>query len=175
MILFLFVFTCTKGKLATLIRFLTENQVKKGLVFLPTCACVEYWGAVLPKLFPKSYQVPLLALHGKMKEKRSKVLDSFRKSQTAILLATDLLARGIDVPEVKKYITIKRFLFLFVFCFGRSRLIGCCSGSRRPVPARSCIELEGPPDKVVRVLPLFCCSNPKKPMLISSVATRKLN
>lgn len=88
------------GKLASLVRFLMENRVKKGLVFLPTCACVDYWGTVLPRLFPKGFEVPLLSLHGKMKEKRSKVLDIFRKSHTAILLATDLLARGIDVPEV---------------------------------------------------------------------------
>lgn len=45
-------------------------------------------------------KVPILALHGKMKEKRSKILERFRTSNEALLLCTDVMARGIDIPEV---------------------------------------------------------------------------
>lgn len=35
-----------------------------------------------------------------MKQKRHKILDSFKKAETGILLCTDVLARGIDIEEV---------------------------------------------------------------------------
>jgi len=88
------------GKLASILNFLKQKQVQKSLLFLPTCACVDYWSKVFPHIMPKGATLPVLAIHGKLKEKRKKVLDNFRNAEKALLLCTDVMARGIDIPEV---------------------------------------------------------------------------
>lgn len=84
-------------KLASLLDFIARKNIRKALIFFPTCACVEYWADILPELLPKT---KCLALHGKMKGGRFKVLDQFKKEENAILLCTDVLARGVDIPEM---------------------------------------------------------------------------
>lgn len=84
-------------KLARLLEFMRGRSIQKALIFFPTCACVEYWSEVLPDLMPNT---KCLALHGKMKGGRFKVLDQFKKESRAILLCTDVLARGVDIPEM---------------------------------------------------------------------------
>lgn len=84
-------------KLASLLDFMARRNIQKALIFFPTCACVEYWHEVLPALLPET---KCLALHGKMKGGRFKVLDQFKKESNAILLCTDVLARGVDIPEM---------------------------------------------------------------------------
>lgn len=84
-------------KLASLLEFINRKQIQKALIFFPTCACVEYWCEILPDLLP---QTKCLALHGKMKGGRFKVLEQFKKESKAILLCTDVLARGVDIPEM---------------------------------------------------------------------------
>ncbi|XP_055602641.1 probable ATP-dependent RNA helicase DDX55 homolog [Uranotaenia lowii] len=84
-------------KLVVLLNFIRKQDVKKAMIFFPTCACVEYWGIALAELL-KSMKV--LALHGKMKSQRNRILADFRQSENALLLCTDLLARGVDIPEV---------------------------------------------------------------------------
>ncbi|KAJ7387672.1 ATP-dependent RNA helicase ddx55 [Desmophyllum pertusum] len=44
--------------------------------------------------------VKVLSIHGKMKSKRHKVFDTFRKLASGVLLCTDVMARGVDIPEV---------------------------------------------------------------------------
>ncbi len=45
-------------------------------------------------------------LHGDLKqEQRDRVMSSFRNGATEILVATDVAARGIDVDDVKRYLT----------------------------------------------------------------------
>ncbi|KAF2896552.1 hypothetical protein ILUMI_09602 [Ignelater luminosus] len=95
-----YIITKNNGKLATLIVFLQERNVQKALLFLPTCACVDYWSSVLPNIFETKDFLPVMAIHGKMKEKRKKVLDRFRTAIRGILICTDVMARGIDIPEV---------------------------------------------------------------------------
>lgn len=73
------------------------------MLFLPTCACVDYWSKIFPQIVPKDLGLPVMAIHGKMKDKRKKVLDRFRESDKALLLCTDVMARGIDIPEVNYY------------------------------------------------------------------------
>lgn len=84
-------------KFAQMVGFIRERRIMKAMLFLPTCACVEYWAEVLPH-FVKHLKV--LALHGKMKNRRNKVLDKFRELKNVLLLCTDVLARGVDVPEM---------------------------------------------------------------------------
>lgn len=84
-------------KLAHLLEFIRNKGIQKAMIFFPTCACVEYWSEILPDLLPST---KCLAMHGKMKSGRFKVLDQFKKEENAILLCTDVLARGVDIPEM---------------------------------------------------------------------------
>ncbi|KXJ73125.1 probable ATP-dependent RNA helicase DDX55 homolog [Aedes albopictus] len=84
-------------KLAVMLDFIERQEVKKAMIFFPTCACVEYWGIALTELLKPT---KVLALHGKMKAQRNRILKNFRESDNALLLCTDLLARGVDIPEV---------------------------------------------------------------------------
>lgn len=84
-------------KLASLLEFMSRKKIHKALIFFPTCACVEYWSEILPDLLPET---KCLALHGKMKGGRFKVLEQFKNESKAILLCTDVLARGVDIPEM---------------------------------------------------------------------------
>lgn len=65
-----------------------------------TCACVDYWGVVLPQLtLLKGFS--LIPLHGKMKQTaREKALASFVSLSSGVLLCTDVAARGLDIPGV---------------------------------------------------------------------------
>ncbi|KAG5896651.1 hypothetical protein JTB14_021297 [Gonioctena quinquepunctata] len=95
-----YIVTKNEGKLATMISFLETRKVHKAMLFLPTCATVDYWAHVFPLILPKKMNLPILAIHGKMKGKRKKILEDYRVTERALLLCTDLMARGIDVPEV---------------------------------------------------------------------------
>ncbi|XP_068901596.1 probable ATP-dependent RNA helicase DDX55 homolog [Tenebrio molitor] len=88
------------NKLAALLSFFECEEVKKGMLFLPTCACVDYWSGILPHVFGTKIDMPVLAMHGKMKDKRRKILDKFKGLSKGLLLCTDVLSRGIDIPEV---------------------------------------------------------------------------
>lgn len=85
-------------KLNCLLKFIDDRQIEKAMLFLPTCACVEYWSEVLAHLMTASTTV--LAIHGKMKKKRVKILDKFKNLEKVILLCTDVMARGVDIPEM---------------------------------------------------------------------------
>ncbi|XP_045503695.1 probable ATP-dependent RNA helicase DDX55 homolog [Colias croceus] len=87
-----------QDKFLFLLNFIRNRKFMKGLFFLPTCACVDYWASVLPVFLP---DLKVLAIHGKMKLKRAKILDKFRQAESTILLCTDLMARGLDIPEVE--------------------------------------------------------------------------
>lgn len=84
-------------KLNYLLKFIEDRDIQKAMLFLPTCACVEYWNEVLPQLLTTS---TVLAIHGKMKKDRGKVLKKFRELDNVILLCTDVMARGVDIPEM---------------------------------------------------------------------------
>lgn len=88
-----------QNKLTTLISFIKQNGFNnKYIVFFSTCACVEYFFELLKCLLPK---VQLFCTHGKMKDvKRYKVFDSFQEAKSGILICTDVMARGVDIPEV---------------------------------------------------------------------------
>ncbi|KAK3600345.1 hypothetical protein CHS0354_020012 [Potamilus streckersoni] len=85
-----------EDKLNQLITFLITHQKEKIMVFLSTCICVEYFYRILPAVL-RHKQV--LSIHGKMK-KRITVLDKFKHLPNSVLLCTDVMARGIDIPEV---------------------------------------------------------------------------
>lgn len=84
-------------KFNQLVHFLRNHKQEKHLVFFSTCACVEYYGKALEALVRG---VEVMCIHGKMKHKRNKIFMGFRRLQSGILVCTDVMARGIDIPEV---------------------------------------------------------------------------
>ncbi|XP_009764877.1 DEAD-box ATP-dependent RNA helicase 18 [Nicotiana sylvestris] len=87
-------------KSSQLVHLLTKNRSKKIMIYFMTCACVDYWGTVFPRLSClKSFS--LISLHGKMKQSaREKAIASFTSLSSGILLCTDVAARGLDIPGV---------------------------------------------------------------------------
>ncbi|XP_077442521.1 ATP-dependent RNA helicase DDX55 [Vanacampus margaritifer] len=86
-----------EDKFNQLVAFLRQHKHQKQLVFFSTCACVEYFGRALETLVKK---VPVHCIHGKMKHKRNKIFADFRALRSGILVCTDVMARGIDIPDV---------------------------------------------------------------------------
>lgn len=84
-------------KLNTLLAFLKQYADLKVMVFLSTCATVQYFQTVVSKLLP---QLTLFCLHGKMRNKRQKVFAKFSDTEKGVLLCTDVMARGVDIPRV---------------------------------------------------------------------------
>ncbi|BAT86467.1 hypothetical protein LR48_Vigan03g300400 [Vigna angularis] len=87
-------------KPSQLIDILIKNRSRKIIIYFMTCACVDYWGTVLPCLSVlKGFS--LIPLHGKMKQSsREKALATFTSLSNGILLCTDVAARGLDIPGV---------------------------------------------------------------------------
>uniref|UniRef100_A0ACB8G010 ATP-dependent RNA helicase ddx55 n=2 Tax=Sphaerodactylus townsendi TaxID=933632 RepID=A0ACB8G010_9SAUR len=84
-------------KFNQLVHFLRHHKSEKHLVFFSTCACVEYYGKALESLIKNA---KIMCLHGKMKHKRNRIFTEFRALPSGILVCTDVMARGIDIPEV---------------------------------------------------------------------------
>lgn len=88
----------SKEKIAVLFQFLTENPHAKTIVFFGTCDSTNFFHLVLSRLpgFPQVQRI-----HGKMpQKKREKVYAAFESASSGVLLTTDLIARGIDFPDV---------------------------------------------------------------------------
>lgn len=77
-----------------------DPQPQKSLIYLSTCAAVDYWQHVLPAILPQQYTI--IPLHGKHQPNvRTKNFAKFlNTSSPSILLTTDVAARGLDVPAV---------------------------------------------------------------------------
>lgn len=87
-------------KSSQLVDLLVKNKSKKIIIYFMTCACVDYWGVVLPCLDSLKGR-SLIPLHGQMKQAaREKALASFTTLSSGILLCTDVAARGLDIPGV---------------------------------------------------------------------------
>ncbi|XP_010558064.1 PREDICTED: DEAD-box ATP-dependent RNA helicase 18 [Tarenaya hassleriana] len=87
-------------KSSQLVDLLIKNKTKKLIVYFMTCACVDYWGLVLPQI-PSLKSLCLIPIHGDMKQKaRDKALASFTDASSGVLLCTDVAARGLDIPGI---------------------------------------------------------------------------
>lgn len=70
----------------------------KAIVFAPTAAQADFYGTILESL---PNLPPISVLHSRSSQsKRSKITNSFRDASSSILVATDLVARGMDFPAV---------------------------------------------------------------------------
>ena len=79
-------------------RILAGEEDFKAIIFAPTAALADWYSAILEK-------IPLLpnnsVLHSRISQsKRTKISDAFRAAERAILVATDVVARGMDFPNV---------------------------------------------------------------------------
>ncbi|KAF9492819.1 DEAD-domain-containing protein [Pleurotus eryngii] len=98
----------TSEKLIQLTRVIkheiTQHGTSQLIVYFATCACVDYFYRVLPLFLPSS--VTLYSLHGHLiPAARTRTLAAFASALTvssspSILLATDVAARGLDLPHV---------------------------------------------------------------------------
>nr|XP_046247600.1 probable ATP-dependent RNA helicase DDX10 [Scatophagus argus] len=85
-------------KVNMLYSFIRNHLKKKIIVFFACCKEVQYLFRILCRLRPG---MPVLALHGKQQQmKRVEVYNDFLRKQNAVLLATDIAARGLDFPAV---------------------------------------------------------------------------
>lgn len=83
--------------LLNLVRFLSEGSV---LIFVTKKADAE---TVANNLIVKEYNC--LLLHGDMDQgDRNKVITQFKRKECDILVATDVAARGLDIPHIKNVV-----------------------------------------------------------------------
>ena len=85
-----------------LVNFIKQNETAKCIVFLRTQVRVQRIAEHLAKNDIKFY-----CIHGGMEqEERERNLEAFRKEESSWLLATDVTARGIDLPTISHVINL---------------------------------------------------------------------
>ncbi len=85
-----------KHQESLLLHWLDHPELDQCIVFAPTQIQTEQLAERLTEL-----DYPVVALHGGMTQKmRNHRLDSFRKKRASILVATDVVARGIDIATI---------------------------------------------------------------------------
>ncbi|KEG11936.1 ATP-dependent DEAD/H RNA helicase [Trypanosoma grayi] len=96
-----YTFTKASEKLDRLLTFLSERREQKVLVYVMTCASVDWLHTALVDVLLKDDAENVFALHGQMKlEKRQRVHRAVTKRSRCVLICTDVAARGLDIPEV---------------------------------------------------------------------------
>lgn len=86
-------------KIATVFELIKHDEYKKVLVFFSTCSQVDYFGKLLEDMW-RDKKIPVLKLHRRLKNKRKKIFSTFKTTKRCVLLVTDILSRGIDVPDI---------------------------------------------------------------------------
>ncbi|TIB89535.1 DEAD-domain-containing protein [Wallemia mellicola] len=85
-------------KLDVLFGFIKTHLKNKVLVFASSCKQVRHIYETFSHLRPGT---SLMHLHGKLKQtKRNATLTKFSQASHAVLFATDIAARGLDIPAV---------------------------------------------------------------------------
>lgn len=85
-------------KLDTLFSFIKTHLKSKMIVFLSSSKQVHFVYETFRKMQPG---ISLMHLHGRQKQTaRTETLDKFSRAQQVCLIATDVVARGIDFPAV---------------------------------------------------------------------------
>ncbi len=78
-------------------RFIQQNPESKILVFVRTKVRAERVAKAMERV-----SIPTQTIHGdKIQDERSQVMKNFREGTNKILIATDVSARGIDIPNVE--------------------------------------------------------------------------
>lgn len=91
-----FVIVPSERRFLLLYTFLRRNLKKKVIVFMSSCNAVKFYYELLNHV-----DIPVMDLHGRQKQnKRTSTFYKFCKADTAILICTDVAARGLDIPAV---------------------------------------------------------------------------
>ncbi|KAI2622862.1 ATP-dependent rRNA helicase SPB4 [Xylaria nigripes] len=94
--------TPPQKKLPSVVRLFEQLEPRplRSIIFLSTCAAVDYFSHILPALLPEGFRLNIL--HGKQDAKvREKGVSRFLSAtEPSILLTTDVAARGLDFPAV---------------------------------------------------------------------------
>lgn len=99
-----YVISKVEDKLALLQSLMKSNSfaAKKGIMYLATCAAVDYLYSILIRLSTPLLPFKLFSLHGRMDAKKRELV--FKKFvdcvKPSILLTTDLASRGLDIPNI---------------------------------------------------------------------------
>ncbi|KAI0802669.1 P-loop containing nucleoside triphosphate hydrolase protein [Xylaria sp. FL0064] len=84
-----------EGRLLQLLKAHPKNE--RVLVF-----CLYKKEATRVENFLQQRGIKVVGIHGDLKqEQRTRSLEAFKSGQTPVLVATDVAARGLDIPEVK--------------------------------------------------------------------------
>jgi ATP-dependent RNA helicase MSS116, mitochondrial len=76
----------------------------KAIVFAQTASLVDFYVSILES-FPDLG--PVSGLHARMSQnKRTKITDNYRQATAGILVATDVIARGMDFPSVTNVLQV---------------------------------------------------------------------
>jgi superfamily II DNA/RNA helicase len=85
-----------KAKRTALRALITREEVKNGIVFCNRKSEVDIVAKSL-----KTHGFDAAAIHGDLDQQtRMRTLDSFRKGELKLLVASDVAARGLDIPDV---------------------------------------------------------------------------
>jgi len=84
-------------KVKYLVTFLRQHREGKVILFFNTCASVDYFSKLLTVILKT---IPIVSIHGQMKNKRKEIFKKFQTMTEGILMCTDVMARGIDIPQV---------------------------------------------------------------------------
>jgi ATP-dependent RNA helicase RhlE len=89
-----------REKRSRLLALLEDAEVVSAIVFCRTRKGADRLGEAIARAGR-----PVEVIHGERRqEERTRALDAFRRGEVALLVATDLVARGIDVPGVSHVI-----------------------------------------------------------------------
>ena len=87
-----------QDKLCVLYSFMRSHTLCKLIVFMSSCKQVKFVYEAFRRLRPG---VPLMALYGRQKQlKRVAIYNDFCRKKAAVLLCTDIAARGLDFPAI---------------------------------------------------------------------------
>jgi ATP-dependent RNA helicase MSS116 len=80
----------------------SENKDFKAILFAPTAVQTDYYSHLLkPFLGRFTRPIQISAMHSRMSQsKRTSLTNEFKTAKNAILVATDIIARGMDFPLV---------------------------------------------------------------------------
>jgi ATP-dependent RNA helicase MSS116, mitochondrial len=90
--------------IATIKAELAHSASFKAIVFAPTAALADFYAHILSMT---STLPPVSVLHSRITQsKRTRVTQEFRDAREAICVATDVIARGMDFPNVTHVIQV---------------------------------------------------------------------
>ncbi|KAJ7094471.1 P-loop containing nucleoside triphosphate hydrolase protein [Mycena belliarum] len=92
--------------MAASLAFLQQDRImnkgaSKAIIFLPTARLVGFWFEAISKLPAGLLPPTLVEIHSrKSQPQRTKAAEKFKSAKEAVLLSSDVTARGMDFPNV---------------------------------------------------------------------------